>query len=425
MIKKLAIVFLSALILSCSTSSEEQRQKIPDGTYRPSGFHAFINHGQDNHPVSLLKADTLYHLFYTTGTDEWGHLSSTNLLSWTPEISFPTKTDGIGEIVWDKRNFSGLNATWYSFQNLDGAIHMSHSADGLQWNDYTNNPVIQSEGVPTIIWNDDLEIWILTIANGSNISIHTSTNLIEWQEKPSIATAIDLSRAALIKQNEQWILLMQGESIYYQLGQFNGDTFSSDSEIVNYEGIVARKGVVLKTNDEAVFLAKNASTNEQLPTFTTPRSIIFDGEALKLFLAESFSNEIVGKRRAKLNRLFTDGPSWYSFNVNKAFNKMEIIISDNTSELRITWNKSENNIKINGSALASENVSEIPLSSDYSQETAAVDILIDHASVDLFLNKGAFTTTVLTFPDTFFSKVEVFLDDEMYDPNGILYDIGI
>ncbi|WP_462250230.1 GH32 C-terminal domain-containing protein [Ekhidna sp.] len=425
MIKKLAIAFLSVLILSCSSSSEEQRQKIPDGTYRPSGFHAFINHGQGNYPVSLVKADTLYHLFYTTGTDEWGHLSSTNLLSWTPEISFPTKTEGIGEVIWDTRNFSGLNAEWYSFQNLDGAIHMSYSVNGLQWDEYTNNPVIQSEGIPTIIWNDDLEIWILTLSSGNNISIHTSTNLIEWQEKSSIAAAIDISRAALMKQNEQWVLLMQGESLYYQLGDFDGETFSSDRAIVNYEGVVASKGAILKTNDEAVFLAKNISDHEQLPTFTTPRSITLDDEVLKLFPAESFSNEIVGKRRAKLNRLFTDGPSWYSFYANRAFNKMEIVITDNSSELRITWNKSENNINVNGSALASENVSEILLASDYSQETITVDILIDHASVDLFLNKGAFATTILTFPDTFFSKVEVFLDDEMYDANGVLYDIGI
>ncbi len=424
MIKKLAILSISIIILSCSSSESEQRQRIPDGTYRPSGFHAFINHGEENIPISLVKADTLYHLFYTTGTDEWGHLSSNNLLAWTPEISFPAEEDSYGEVVWDENNTTGLNAPWNIIQNNGGDLMLSYSSNGIDWTTYEGGSLLSINGIPSIQWNSDIELWILTVVDGKSISFFTSQNLMEWNSASTYSSENESKKATLLSDDGQWMLILQSDELNYQLGQFDGNAFEPVGSVEKFDQLNAELGAILGTDDENIFVFKNSSTNSQLPTFSTPLSISLNENKLSLFPASTFQDEIVGKRRTKLARLLTDGPSWFSFTIDQEFEKLEILISDASSEVKITWNESDNKIVLSGSALASA-TEEQRLETDIKTSNLKVDILIDHASVDLFFNDGKYANSILTLPDTFFSKIEVYLDGTKYDARGVLYDIGL
>lgn len=423
MIRKLAIICIGSLIIGCSTSDKEQRQRIPDGTYRPSGFHAFITHGTGNEPISLLKADTLYHLFYTTETDEWGHLTSTDMLSWRPSISFPIPEHGYGEVIWDENNLTGLNAPWNILWSDGDQLFLNYSQDGIQWSEI-DNPVLSIKGQPSISWSPDLEKWILAMTHENKVSLFASQNLTEWTASNSISSA-DAQKAWLIKSDSEWVLLTQGVKLQYQLGSFDESGFYASSDPIIKEGFNSGQGTVMIESDAKTIITKNQTSNAQLPTFSTPMALTLKDQKLTLTPSKVMQSQIVGKRRARLNRLLTDGPSWYNFGIEEEFNEMEIVISDNTSEVRIFWNRDTQAINFSGSALASNNQEIMAFKNGASLERVSIDLLIDHASVDLFINDGEFATSILTLPDSFFSTVEVFINGEKYDAKGILYDIGV
>lgn len=424
MIKKPAILIAVVLLFGCSSSNEE-RQRIPDNTYRPSGFHAFINHGTDNSPVSLTKTDSLYHLFYTTGTDEWGHIASNDLLSWRPEISFPIKADVYGEVIWDANNQTGLNAPWNLIESDGEELSLSFSNDALEWVDYDSNPIAKVSGLPSINWSSNLELWILTSTAENEVSILTSQNLTDWKPVATLTTIDGINKSTLISQNGAWFFVLQGASLYYQSVSFDGQNLEITGDPFKFEGISAGLGSILNTSEENIFIANSLSTNDQLPTFTSPMSFSHKNETLGLIPSPTFQSQLVGKRRAKLSKLFTDGPSWYHFTVEESFEEMEIVISDESSNLKFVLNKSNKSISISGSSLAANETVDQYLNNNIVTENFDVDILIDHASVDVFLNDGAYSTNILSIPDSFFSKVEIYLDGKKYDARGVLYDIGI
>lgn len=426
MIKKLAIVSTIFLLFGCSSGDTEQRQRTPDGTYRPSGFHAFIEHGTSNAPVSLLKADSLYHLFYTTGSDEWGHLSSRDLLSWEPEVSFPIPRDGYGEVVLDPNNLTNLDAPWNIVFSDDDELFLNYSEDGVNWEEYSDAPILQAKGIPSISWNTDLERWILTTTNETEVSVYSSENLIEWTQHFSTPTIQGTRRATLLSTQGKWFIFFQGKTLSYQIGSFDGDTFQSLGDVQRIEGFISDFGTVYKDKEEVTLISKTPTANTQLPSFFTPMALVLsDSGGLNLFPSSHLNAAIVGKRRTKLSRLITDGPSWFNLSIDQSFQKLEIVISDNSSDLKILWDTNTSKISMSGSALMSQNLAEQTMTGSISNENLSVDIIIDHASVDLFFNNGEYSAGILTLPDTFFSKIEVFLDGEKYDARGILYDIGI
>ncbi|MEP1033307.1 GH32 C-terminal domain-containing protein [Ekhidna sp.] len=425
MIRQLVIICSALIIFSCSTSEKEQRQRIPDGTYRPSGFHAFISHGEGNTPISLIKVDSIYHLFYTTGTDEWGHLSSNDLLNWKADISFPIAAHGNGAVIWDDKNFTGFNSPWNIIVSDGDQLSLSYSQDGVDWIEFEDNPILTTKGNPSVSWSSDLEEWILTITKENEVSFYSSQNLIEWKKYSSVSLNDLASKSSLLNLEGQWILLSQKEKLNYQMISFDGSTFQTVGDPVYLDGCNTDFGALLITEENTAFISKNRTTNPQLPTFSTPLSISLSDGRLNLNPSITFQSQIIGKRRAKLSKLLTDGPSWYNFTIEESFEELEIVLSDNTSEVRILWNVTSQKMIITGSALPSNEIIELNLQSEISPENLMTDILIDHASVDLFFNKGAFATSILTLPDSFFSKVEVYLDKENYDAKAVLYDIGI
>lgn len=422
MIKWLAIACGTALLFGCSTSSNERISRIPDDTYRPSGFHAFINHGSGNNPAGLFKADSLYHLFYTTGTNELGHLSSTDLLEWRPQASLPLSQDGIGVVVWDELNTSGLNAPWNAIIARNDKLYLSYSTDGREWTDY-NNPVLNSGGKPALFWSEDIEQWILTLAKDKTISIFASDNLINWEKGSVQELDSDIGAAQLLSSKGQWFILFNGESLSYQMGTFDGATFTPTAEPTKIQGLNIEVGSIVYENEEPIMISRNKTSDPQLPTFTSPLAIKASND-IRLKPSPTFQKLIVGKRRSTLSRLKTDGPSWYQFRVDKDFSKMEIKLLDDASDLRITWDRNKQEVNIDGSALIGDMMS-YPFQSTYQGENLLIDILIDHASVDIFINDGEYSTNLMTNPAPFFTQVQVKLDGEEYDARGILYDLGV
>lgn len=422
MIKWLAVACSAAFLFGCSTSSNENTSRKPDDTYRPSGFHAFINHGSGNNPTGLFKADSLYHLFYTTGTNELGHLSSTSLLEWHPQNSLPLSQEGYGIVLWDDLNTTGLNAPWNVILSRNNELYLSYSADGKEWIDYNNNPVLNADGKPALFWSTDLEQWILTLANDNTISIYTSDDLINWQNGSVHELTDEIESAQLLSSKGQWFILSNGESLKYQMGTFDGSIFTPTTKPTDIQGLNIGLGSILFDEEYPIMISRNNASDPQLPTFASPMAIEVSTD-IRMKPSPTFEKMIVGKRRSTLDRLKTDGPSWYQFRIDQDFSQMEITLNDDASDLKITWDRNEQEIEIGGSALIGDVVSE-SFNSTYRGEELLINILIDHASVDIFINEGEYTTNLMTNPAPFFKQVQVKLDGEIYDARGILYDIG-
>ncbi|WP_425391179.1 hypothetical protein [Ekhidna sp.] len=128
------------------------------------------------------------------------------------------------------------------------------------------------------------------------------------------------------------------------------------------------------------------------------------------YISDEIHSNITSKRRGKMNKLQADGPAWFSFRLEKSFQELQIIISNNTGSTDFIWP-----------------VEDILGSNEGNQDDSAdvnVDVLITAEKVEIFFNENI----RFSFPDDLTAtnnSIEVYLDGELQNLPGILYDIGL
>ena len=195
----------------------------------------------------LIYYDGEYHLFAQRWAKCWLHAVSRDLIHWTElEPAFWEEKAGSGvqsgTCVVDYQNTSGLspdnaNPAMIAFiprwDNRSQII--SYSLDhGRSWNFYDKNPVLNHpERDPKVFWYAPGKHWVMMLYGDSKYHLLTSTNLLAWNDErhpiPDSFECPDFFELPIDGnvQNKKWVLI-QGNG-NYSIGTFNGTEFKEES----------------------------------------------------------------------------------------------------------------------------------------------------------------------------------------------------
>lgn len=281
------ITLLCITIFSCkdeekstAVTVEESIQSNED--FRPQ-FHFTPKSGWMNDPNGMFYLDGTYHLFFQHNPDDnvwgpmhWGHATSTDLIDWEEQpIALEPDEHGTifsGSAVVDHKNTSGLGdgqtppvIAIFTYHNTEreeeGAndfqtqgIAYSNDA-GKTWIKYENNPVLDNPGIrdfrdPKVIWYEEGNKWIMSLAVEDHIKFYSSPNLLEWEHLSDFGKnsgnhggvweCPDLFKMQVNDTGEErWVLLVSinpggpngGSATQYFVGDFDGTTFTLDGSI--------------------------------------------------------------------------------------------------------------------------------------------------------------------------------------------------
>ncbi len=225
----------------------------PNGLVHHEGeWHLFFQHWPDS----------LVH-----GPMSWGHAVSTDLLDWTElPVALPaTETEHMwsGSVVHDAANTSGLGsgeagplvALYTSFDpdGLGQAQSLAWSLDdGRTWTPYAHNPVLDIGATafrdPKVLRHDDGWLMVLVLADDRTVELYRSSDLVRWEHASSFGPAgsvegawecPDLLRVPVEGAEESAIVLVVsvvagapagGSGMQYFVGELHGDEFRATQD---------------------------------------------------------------------------------------------------------------------------------------------------------------------------------------------------
>lgn len=220
-------------------------------TLRPQ-VHFSSARGWLNDANGMFYHNGQYHLYYqhnpfgwNWGNMHWGHAVSSDMVNWRqilPEGIYP---DSYGDMVFsgnailDTANISGFktgtNAVIVAAYTSTGRGEcIAYSNDGgLTFTDYTNNPVVIHNGRdPRLFWYAPSNYWGMALYDETGtggISFYTSPNLKQWTYRSKINGYFecpDIFQLPVDGDTNSLMWLLCDASSGYQLGQFNGVTFT-------------------------------------------------------------------------------------------------------------------------------------------------------------------------------------------------------
>jgi sucrose-6-phosphate hydrolase SacC (GH32 family) len=195
----------------------------------------------------LIYYEGEYHLFAQRWAKCWLHAVSKDLVHWEElEPAFWEESLGSGvqsgTCVIDYENTSGLSpdsskppmiAFWSRFDNR--AQCLSYSLDrGRTWKHYEKNPtIVAPERDPQVFWYGPGKHWVMMLYGGEKYHIFTSRNLLQWKdERHPIADSFECPDFFELPvdanpSEKKWVLI-QGNG-NYSVGTFNGTEFKEET----------------------------------------------------------------------------------------------------------------------------------------------------------------------------------------------------
>lgn len=166
----------------------------PNGLIHHDGeFHLFFQH----HPDSV-----------DLGPISWGHAVSTDLLDWTELstalVGTPDQHRWSGSVVHDADNTSGLGSDGNGplvalYTRFDAATGLqtqclAHSADrGRTWAEHDDNPVLDIGSTafrdPKVLHEGDGWLMVLVLAQARTVEFYRSSDLLVWEHASSFGPA--------------------------------------------------------------------------------------------------------------------------------------------------------------------------------------------------------------------------------------------
>lgn len=242
--------------------------------YRPVYHHTPL-YGWMNDPNGMFFKDGVWHLCYQWNpygskweNMTWGHSTSKDLMHW--EAQEPViRRDALGAVfsgssVVDKDNTAGFgkDAVVALFTSADASQvqSLAHSEDGgYTFTRFPGNPVIAYEREsrdPNMFWDAENSRWVLALASALDheMLFFTSPDLKEWTlqgkfghgygSQDGVWECPDLMKLPVLVDDgrptgeEKWVLICNinpggpfgGSATQYFVGDFDGKTFTSESE---------------------------------------------------------------------------------------------------------------------------------------------------------------------------------------------------
>ncbi|WP_367874735.1 GH32 C-terminal domain-containing protein [Luteolibacter sp. Populi] len=195
----------------------------------------------------LVYYDGEYHLFAQRWNKCWIHAVSRDLIHWQelePAFWEEKLDSGVqsGTCVIDYRNSSGLspdekNPPMVAFwtRNDNKSHGLSYSLDhGRTWKHYDKNPfLVFPERDPKVFWHEPSKHWVMMMYGNGAYHIFTSTNLLEWKNENQLINdayecpdffELPVQGNPAVKK---WALVHADGK--YSLGSFDGTQFKEET----------------------------------------------------------------------------------------------------------------------------------------------------------------------------------------------------
>ena len=455
--------------------------------YRPAYHHTPL-YGWMNDPNGMFYKDGTWHLYYQWNpygskwqNMTWGYSSSTDLINWQHHPA-AIRPNGLGSVfsgssALDKADSAGFGedavVALYTSAGTSQMQSMAWSTDGGEtFEIYPGNPVLTLESEardPNMFWNPETKQWTLVLAHAldKEMLFFTSPDLREWTLTGSFGKGLgaqdgvwecpDLFELPVEGSDRtKWVLICNinpggpfgGSGIQYFVGDFDGNTFTSDTDA---SGNVPTKWLDFGKDNYALVSWSDAPSHRRtaigwmsnwqyaadVPTKqfrsanTLPREIgLFTAPDGQIYASSAPSPEVdllrgpVFKQVGKANigshpvkyelPTANDGICEITADVCAMKAKAVTLTLSNASGEKsvITYNPAAGTVDFDrtqsGITDFSENFPAVTTSPTFEKDgKISLRIFVDRSSIELFGNDGKFVMTNLVFPTSPYSTLSV------------------
>lgn len=352
---------------------------------------------------------------------------------------------------------------------------LAYSTDnGRTFTMYENNPVLSDSTIidfrdPKVFWHDASAQWIMSLATSQTISFYASDNLKEWKKLSEFGEGIgahegvwecpDLFEMATPDGKSKWVLLVSinpggpngGSATQYFIGDFDGKEFSADPLPYplwidhgrdNYAGVTWNN--IPQEDGRRLFIGwmSNWDYANDVPSVhfrsasTFPRELYLKSNGNHLIVASKPVREIenlrlkpqqhldqqINKNEKTIDKLLNENPGAFELTMTIQPNTSDTFgfgfINTKGEHLSFTFDLALNKLlmidrkEAGNSSFNDKFATEIeaPL---VRKDEYHVRLLVDKASVELFIDDGEIVSTNLIFP------CEIFNTMTFFTPKGI------
>lgn len=347
---------------------------------------------------------------------------------------------------------------------------LAYSLDkGRSWIKYDGNPVLAPPSKPDfrdpkVFWHKESQKWMMALATGQTISFYSAPNLKDWKFESEFGENCgchegvwecpDLFELPIDNSNDKkWVLIVsigdnpqydEGSRTQYFVGSFDGKEFMPEHEEIkwldygkdNYAGVSFSD--IPEADGRRIYLGwmSNWRYANQVPTegwrsqMTLPRVLELREEKGEYYLVQHLVRELdtyFERKEERTDTIITAKESTVfevddeyteiilslkNINANKYGLKIEHTDLQHTT---ITIDVNENVLSLSreksGIVDFSDNFPK--LQRVYLEDSQSLDlrIIVDSASLELFINGGEQALTSLIFPDKVSKRVCLFAKD--------------
>ena len=369
----------------------------------------------------LVYYDGEYHLFAQRWWKCWIHAVSRDLIHWTElEPAFweeeAESGDQSGTCVVDYNNTSGLSpdkatppmvAFWSRNDNRTQCI--CYSLDhGRTWKRYEKNPImIYPERDPKVFWYAPGNHWVMMLYGKSQYHVFTSTNLLDWKdEQKPIRDSFECPDFFELPvdgdhKNMKWVLI-QGSG-KYSIGAFDGTEFKEET---------ARYSCDIGPNFYATQTWGNTETGDgrriqaawmrgsSFPDMPFNQEVSFPCE---LTLRSTANGPRVFREPIREIALLHNGRDTWTNRTLTANQVLPLEPSGRLFHIQAEVNIPEGakltfNIRGVPLILTSKTVESGARPASVADQIKTVEILVDRASIEAFVNRGEISSTRFVLP---------------------------
>ena len=295
----LLLVFITAVMFSCTNSPEEKGQ---------TPFYGGVHFTSENaiQPIGIVKDNEKYELVYSDG-QTWRIAVSDNLMYWSDSTAIDIPGSAVGDIILDTNNSLGLEGTEKTMVIVynDGEVKMKYSQDrGKSWEDLEPGLPPNSKGNPKLSYNQTDGNWLMTLTEGPLVSVIQSRDLINWSGTAEITLESPSEWSEMVYLNGSYLLVTSDPSISFL---FN-EAFEQVRSFTNW--IRPTKAATLSVVDTRTLLTTTIGDH----LLTIPMEVTgIEDNALMLNPVTEITQVALSKKRSKLSSLKGQGPSIFEF----------------------------------------------------------------------------------------------------------------
>ncbi len=365
-------------------------------------------------------------------------------------------------------DFVGEKAKSNDFQKQS----IAYSIDGgYEWIKYKGNPVIpNTEKIkdfrdPKVVWHEPSQKWILVLAAYDKVKFYASPNLTDWEFISDFGIEGDnrlwecpdlFPMRVEGTEEDKWVLIVSiqkeapndGTATSYFVGEFDGTTFKSEIEnqkwldwgtdnyaFVTWNNVPKADGRVL-----GIGWMSNWQYAQIVPTETWRSAMTLPRELRLIKTASNYAlHSVPVKEFESLRGLPTAlGPIEIkeekvlegSFSASQTELDLTVDLDKTTSNsfgiklqnelgerVLITFDKSEGKLFVDRTKSRKDqfsdafykNIHAAPI--DFEKEQMNIRMIIDAASIEIFIDKGELSFTSIFFPSEKFNSLSLFAKD--------------